>query len=135
MVFRRCAQKTVDADKIGMDSFVPADRLDPVYGGDLTVVTEAGHIFSPDPDQLGITVVQLGSEVGRRSHSHANADAAAVDDNDESAKAAQLIGDRQPGDPGANHNDVTLSSAESGVPSIVPASCIQNDRLPLSLTR
>jgi hypothetical protein len=69
-------------------------------------MVEAGFVLSADLDQLGIEIVQFGCEVGGGSGGHAMADAAAIDDDHRAAEAAQLVGGREAGDPGADNDDV-----------------------------
>ena len=79
MTFLRREKEAVHASKIGIDPFVPADRLDAVHGSDLAVVIKTRLVLAPNPGQLRIEIVEFGCEVCGCSRRHSATDAAAID--------------------------------------------------------
>src|SRR3546814_11880496 len=70
-------EKAVDAREIGVDAFVPADRLDPVHCRHLAVMEEPRFVLAAYPDQFRIEIIEFGGERGRRPRRHAAPDRAA----------------------------------------------------------
>src|SRR3546814_3610546 len=85
-------EKAIDAREIGVDAFVPADRLEPVHCRHLAVMEEPRFVLAAYPDQFRIEIIEFGGEMGRRLRRPAAPDRAAVDDDQRKAEAAEHIG-------------------------------------------
>src|SRR5687767_2449093 len=70
----------VHASKVGFDSFLGANRLDPVDRRHLAFVIQPRLLLAAGADQLRIEIVDLAGEVGSRPRRHAAANPATVDD-------------------------------------------------------
>ena len=111
-ILQQCRkQETVDPREIGVDAFVPADRLDAVHGRHLAVVIKPRLFLAAGADQLRIEIVQLRREVSGGARGHSAADGAPIDDDDGTAEPAEFVGGRQAGDAGADHDDIAAPIA------------------------
>ena len=94
--FIRRHEIPVEPPKLAVDILVATDGFDAVYGRDLTFVIEPCFLFTADPDEFRIEVIELGREMCSGAGGHSIADAAALDHDDRPTEPYQFIGGRQP---------------------------------------